>query len=136
MKQSLDWFKHDATASESPKFIALRASPYGWAGEGRFWALNGLIARSDGCQLDLGRKFAKAGVADKLDLTPAELDAYIAGGEWEGKAGAYGIQDSGDRFITKTEGSFSNVVGLPLELLREMLDEFSGFRVQGSADRG
>ena len=77
MKQSLDWFKHDATASESPKFIALRASPYGWAGEGRFWALNGLIARSDGCQLDLGRKFAKAGVADKLDLTPAELDAYL-----------------------------------------------------------
>ena len=77
MKQSLDWFKHDATASESPKFIALRASPYGWAGEGRFWALNGLIARSDGCQLDLGRKFAKAGVADKLDMTPAELEAYL-----------------------------------------------------------
>jgi len=67
-------------------------------------------------------------------MTAQELDNYIAGGDWAGKAGAYGIQDSGDRFITKTEGSFSNVVGLPIELLREMLDEFSGFRVQGSAN--
>jgi septum formation protein len=58
-------------------------------------------------------------------MTPVELDAYIAGGDWVGKAGAYGIQDSGDRFITKTEGSVSNVVGLPLELLGEMLKEFA-----------
>lgn len=57
-------------------------------------------------------------------MTPDELDAYLAGGDWEGKAGAYGIQDSGDRFITGTEGSFSNVVGLPIELVREMLAEF------------
>ena len=58
-------------------------------------------------------------------MTPDELDAYIAAGDWEGKAGAYGIQDSGDRFITKTDGSFSNVVGLPIELVREMLREFT-----------
>jgi septum formation protein len=57
-------------------------------------------------------------------MTPEELDAYIAGGDWEGKAGAYGIQDTGDRFITRTEGSFSNVVGLPVELVREMLRGF------------
>lgn len=57
-------------------------------------------------------------------MTPAELDAYIAGGDWEGKAGAYGIQSEGDRFITRTEGSFSNVVGLPVELVRAMLEEF------------
>lgn len=57
-------------------------------------------------------------------MSPEELEAYIATGDWHGKAGAYGIQDSGDRFITKTEGSFSNVVGLPIELVREMLAEF------------
>jgi hypothetical protein len=77
MKTTLDWYKHDATASESPKFIALRASPYGWAGEGRFWALNGLIARSDNCQLDLGRKFAKAAIAEKLGFSPLELEDFI-----------------------------------------------------------
>lgn len=77
MKTTLDWFKHDATASESPKFITLRASPYGWAGEGRFWALNGLIARSDNARLDLGRKFAKAAMADKLDMTADELEEFL-----------------------------------------------------------
>ena len=77
MKTTLDWYKHDATASESPKFIVLRASPYGWAGEGRFWALNGLIARADDCKLDLTRKFAKAGIADKLDMTVPQLDDFL-----------------------------------------------------------
>ena len=65
-------------------------------------------------------------------MTPDELDAYIAGGDWEGKAGAYGIQDTGDQFVTRVEGSWSNVVGLPIELVREMLGEFSGFGAQGS----
>lgn len=77
MKTTLDWYKHDATASESPKFIVLRASPYGWAGEARFWALNGLIARADDCKLDLTRKFAKAGIADKLDMTVPQLDDFL-----------------------------------------------------------
>lgn len=60
-------------------------------------------------------------------MTPEELDAYIAGGDWEGKAGAYGIQDTADQFVTRVEGSWSNVVGLPVELVEEMLNEFSGF---------
>jgi septum formation protein len=50
-------------------------------------------------------------------LKRAELDAYIAGGQWEGKAGAYGIQDRDDPFVESIEGSFTNVVGLPMELL-------------------
>jgi len=57
-------------------------------------------------------------------MTAAQLETYIASGDWRGKAGAYGIQDSGDVFIASYEGSFSNVVGLPLELLERMLREF------------
>ncbi|HSW46717.1 MAG TPA: Maf family protein [Phycisphaerae bacterium] len=57
-------------------------------------------------------------------MSPAELDEYLRGGAWEGKAGAYGIQDEGDEFVTIVEGSFSNVVGLPIELVVEMLADF------------
>lgn len=59
-------------------------------------------------------------------MTCDELEAYLAGGDWEGKAGAYGIQSEADRFIERCEGSYSNVVGLPLELVIRML---SGFRL-------
>jgi len=50
-------------------------------------------------------------------LEPDELDAYILSEAWVGKAGAYGVQDRADAFITHLEGSYSNVVGLPMELL-------------------
>ena len=53
-------------------------------------------------------------------MTGDQMDVYIAGGSWEGKAGAYGIQDAGDAFVEEIEGSFSNVVGLPMELLQGM----------------
>lgn len=56
-------------------------------------------------------------------MTDAEIDAYVAGGEAIGKAGAYAIQESGDRFVERVEGSRSNVVGLPMELLGRLLDE-------------
>ena len=56
---------------------------------------------------------------------PAEaLESYLAGGAWRGKAGAYGIQDQGDAFVKRLEGSFTNVVGLPMELLAAMLAEW------------
>lgn len=48
-------------------------------------------------------------------MTDEELQAYLDSGEWEGKAGAYAIQETADRFVTNVEGSFSNVVGLPVE---------------------
>ena len=57
-------------------------------------------------------------------MNPGELDDYLRGRGWEGKAGAYGIQDEGDRFVTVVEGSFSNVVGLPVELVIDMLAAF------------
>lgn len=53
-------------------------------------------------------------------LTPEQLEAYLLSGEWEGKAGAFGYQDRLG-WVHVVEGSESNVVGLPLELLEAML---------------
>lgn len=47
-------------------------------------------------------------------LQAAEIDAYVAGGEWRGKAGGYAIQGQAAAFIPWIGGSHSNVVGLPL----------------------
>lgn len=54
-------------------------------------------------------------------LTPEQLDEYLATGLWEGKAGAFGYQDGFD-WLHIVEGSPSNVVGLPMELLAKMLN--------------
>ena len=54
-------------------------------------------------------------------LTASQIEAYIATGSPMDKAGAYGIQDGG--LVKEIQGSYSNVVGLPLELLREMINE-------------
>lgn len=58
-------------------------------------------------------------------LSDQSIEAYLDTGEWRGKAGAYGIQDRGDAFVEKVEGSFTNVVGLPMELLRRMFREWT-----------
>lgn len=55
-------------------------------------------------------------------LSDEQLDAYLASGDWEGKAGAFGYQDGLD-WVHIVQGSESNVVGLPMELLARMLDE-------------
>ena len=54
-------------------------------------------------------------------LTKSEIDAYLAGGEWMGKAGGYGIQGSADAFVMALQGSYSGVVGLPLYETRSLL---------------
>lgn len=59
-------------------------------------------------------------------ITPAEVDAYVASGEWRGKAGGYAIQENADAFVTRLEeGGFDNVVGLPVELTRRILRAFT-----------
>lgn len=62
-------------------------------------------------------------------LTPGQIDEYVASGLWEGKAGGFGYQDRGyplaGRWLHVISGSESNVVGLPLELLAEMLRAMS-----------
>jgi len=48
-------------------------------------------------------------------LDAPDLDSYIAGGEWQGKAGGYAIQGKAAVFVRWLGGSYSNVVGLPLQ---------------------
>lgn len=54
-------------------------------------------------------------------VSPQLLDWYIQSGEPLGKAGGYGIQSAGSLFVKAVEGSLSNVIGLPLEILFEEL---------------
>lgn len=67
-------------------------------------------------------------VMDSLD--ERQLAEYLASGKWEGKAGAFGYQDGHD-WLTIIEGSETNVVGLPMELLATMLDRFLHATVKG-----
>ena len=50
-------------------------------------------------------------------LTPRDLAAYVASGEWEGRAGGYAIQARGAALVRRIDGDFLNVVGLPAALL-------------------
>ncbi len=54
-------------------------------------------------------------------LTPAEIEAYLKSGEWQGKAGGYAIQGRAAAFIRFLSGSHSNVVGLPLYETAQLL---------------
>lgn len=61
-------------------------------------------------------------------LTQAETDAYLAGGEWRGKAGGYAIQGVAGGFVMALQGSYTGVVGLPLYETRCVLEGL-GFRL-------
>jgi len=56
-------------------------------------------------------------------ISDRQLAGYLDSGQWQGKAGAFGYQDGHD-WLQILEGSESNVVGLPLELLAEMLQSW------------
>ncbi len=56
------------------------------------------------------------------DYSDAEIDAYIASGDPFDKAGGYAIQHEGFHPVERIEGSYSNVVGLPVETLKPMLE--------------
>ena len=58
------------------------------------------------------------------NLSPERITSYVASGEPLDKAGAYGIQGKGALLVERIEGCYFNVVGLPLPLLDEMLNEF------------
>jgi septum formation protein len=58
-------------------------------------------------------------------MTPEEIRRYVATGEPMGKAGAYGIQGRAARFIDWIEGSWSNVVGLPVATVDQLLNKLA-----------
>jgi len=55
------------------------------------------------------------------ELTAPEIDAYVAAGEWRGRAGGYAIQGLGGRLVAAIDGDYLNVVGLPGALLVDVL---------------
>jgi septum formation protein len=55
-------------------------------------------------------------------LTEAEIAAYVAGGDWKGKAGGYGIQGAAGAFVTAINGSYTAIVGLPLYETKSLLE--------------
>ena len=74
------------------------------------------------CSEPEGKRLERVAITTlRMDpLAPDQLFEYIASGQWEGKAGGFGYQDRLG-WVHIIEGSPSNVVGLPLELLAEML---------------
>ncbi len=54
-------------------------------------------------------------------LGPAEIDRYVASGEWAGKAGGYAVQGYAEAFVRMLQGSHSGVMGLPLFETRALL---------------
>jgi septum formation protein len=59
-------------------------------------------------------------------LTAEQITKHIEGGAWRNKAGAYAIKETGDEFVEKIEGSLTNVMGLPMELLQRLLKRLAG----------
>ncbi len=74
-----------------------------------------------------GRPRSREGVASSTvrfrELEPAVLDAYLASGEWEGRAGSYAIQGLGSALVESVRGDISNVIGLPVPLLMRLAPE-------------
>jgi septum formation protein len=65
-------------------------------------------------------------------LSDTELNAYLASGEWRGKAGAYGIQGRAGAFIPWISGSYSGIMGLPVAETAALLSA-AGWPVWGGA---
>lgn len=76
MKRNINYYQHFVDSHNHWKFKLLR-SKLGWAAEGRFWALNNMIASSDDCVLDLNRKNLRATVISDLGLKEDEFDEFL-----------------------------------------------------------
>jgi septum formation protein len=57
------------------------------------------------------------------ELSPPIVEAYLASGEWRGRAGGYAVQGLGSALVSGIEGDVSNVIGLPVGLLMRLAPE-------------
>jgi septum formation protein len=92
------------------------------------------VGRTGGARAGVGLEQVRVASAVTM-VTFAALDrsqiaAYVAAGEWADKAGAYALQGLAALFVTRLQGEYSNVVGLPLSLLYGLMRE-SGFDLLG-----
>ncbi|MFT3726995.1 MAG: nucleoside triphosphate pyrophosphatase [Terricaulis sp.] len=92
-----------ADAAEARKFLELMSGR-------NHRVLTGIAVKANGA---MRTRIVETRVSFKV-LSKHEIDGYLACGEWQGKAGAYGIQGRAERFVTGIVGSYSNIVGLPL----------------------
>lgn len=56
------------------------------------------------------------------DITEQELRTYVDSDSWQGFAGGYAIQQAGRQFVVETQGAYSNIIGLPFVLTRDLLE--------------
>jgi septum formation protein len=90
------------------------------------------------CMITPAGKFRQKLVETRLRfkrLSRREIDAYIASGEWRGKAGGYAIQGLAGSWVVKLVGSYTNVVGLPLYETTSLLsgDGFNVLAARGAS---
>jgi septum formation protein len=82
--------------------------------------LTGVVVRS----LEREATAVASTVVSFAPLDEADIAWYVASGEPRDKAGAYGVQGLASRFVARIDGSYSNVVGLPVALVCSMLAGF------------
>jgi septum formation protein len=75
--------------------------------------------------LDEPRDGIEASTVTFRELEPALISAYLASGEWNGRAGSYAIQGLGSALVSAVKGDISNVIGLPIPLLLRLAPELS-----------
>jgi septum formation protein len=91
-----------------------------------------VVVGRDGATVTQAARLAVARITMR-PLTPAEIDAYVDSGESDGRAGAYAIQEQGDRFVTELEGSWDTVVGLNLAMVAKLYRECTDMPLPGYA---
>jgi septum formation protein len=85
------------------------------------WCVRSLV----GVDLAEAGEVARARVTMRA-VSPAEIAAYVASGESRGRAGAYAIQEHGDRFVVRIEGEWDTIVGLHVAAVRRLVARVGG----------
>ena len=85
----------------------------------RHWVTTGVCVISEGFE----EVRSQTTSVEFCRMTEPEIREYVASGEPMDKAGAYAIQGGAARWITRVDGDYNNVVGLPVELVLRMLKE-------------
>jgi septum formation protein len=142
--QQVAWMKAAAVAPQVTEGVVLAADTVGWLDsrviakpddeadarrilrtlsgrEHELWTGVCLWRRPDDLQL----AWQEMTVVAFAPLSDPELERYLATRQWEGCSGAYAIQERDDPYVRVVRGSMSNVIGLPMESLRKVL-EFIG----------
>jgi septum formation protein len=70
-----------------------------------------------------------------VDMTDEDIDDYVASGEWRGKAGAYAVQGIAAALVQSIRGSITNVIGLPLAEVAQVLSKTGAPRPRMAAGR-